>query len=142
MGKTDDLKERHNSYLAKPNINPSTQKKNDSAKMQQFMGVALEHGCHVMRRYRYVEASDDNTSGGIGDRYAQMMETRMLSYFDYAYNHVSNPARRAIYLTPRTLFCCLPAGVTVHNTAPLHLGASKRQFPEEQKAGQSCLVWL
>jgi hypothetical protein len=85
-----------------------------------------------------LQAVYDNKQHGLGDRHAQMMETRMLGAFDYAFNQQANPPKRMIWLEPRTTCCCFSAGVIVHNVDPLDMGRG-RQFPAAHKAGTSCL---
>ncbi|KAI3438952.1 hypothetical protein D9Q98_001366 [Chlorella vulgaris] len=133
VGKAVNLKQRHNQYLSLPTS------ADPDANLARHFACALEHGCEVWRRYRYVEqAVYDNKQHGLGDRHAQMMETRMLGAFDYAFNQQANPPKRMIWLEPRTTCCCFSAGVIVHNVDPLDMGRG-RQFPAAHKAGTSCL---
>lgn len=130
VGKAVDLKQRHNQYLQ---VNGE-----DAQRMANRLSLAVEQGCQVWRRFRYVEGNVGNTKDSVGDRYAAMMETRMLSYFDYALNQTANPPKRTIWLEPRTVFCCFPAGVIVHNVEPMQLGTKGPYLPARHKAGSSC----
>lgn len=83
--------------------------------MWPFFSHALRHGCEIWRRFVYlpappraVKANDE------GDRAVAQVETRWLSYFDYAFNREANPPKRKIHLEPRVWCCMCPIPNGVH----------------------------
>ena len=108
LGKTTDLKRRHNEYLSS----------SEQVRMWPYFNHALQNGCQILRRYCYLTSAGKVKQDSEGDRAVTMMETRFLSYFDYAWNKEANPPKRSVYLKPRTVLCCFPGGVTVVSGPP------------------------
>lgn len=104
VGKTTDLHRRHEEYL--------TYSK-EGTRMWPFFEHALRNKCQVWRRFAYLNTISSVGKDTEGDRAVAQMETRWLSYFDYAFNREANPPKRFIHLEPQTFCCFIPAGIKV-----------------------------
>lgn len=123
LGKTTDLKRRHNDYLGSSK---------EMVRMWPFFEYALQNGCQVWRRYCYLKTPKGYKvkSETEGDRAVTMMETRWLSYFDYAWNKEANPPKRMVYLEPRRVFCFIPSGVNIR-AQPVAKGSKDSNYFDE-----------
>lgn len=99
VGKTNNLKERHTQYL----------NSGEETRMWPFFNHAVKHKCQVWRRFCYFKTAGKMPVNSEPDRAVHQMETRWLSYFDYAWNAQQNPPKRLVFLKPKD-FCGIPTG--------------------------------
>ena len=110
-GGQQGIRQRHQAY------------RKDGDHLNKLFQIAFKHQCQIWRRW-VVNPQLPTGETGMGDRWATQMETRCLSFFDYAYNIDSNVTEkgkvhaRSLYIMPRNLFYCIPAGISICNENP------------------------
>jgi hypothetical protein len=113
-GGRDGVHGRHSTHINKFKARDS----NIQAQLQH----AFAQGCHLYRRFK---TNKDLATGAEsdGDRWATQLETRFLSFFDYAWNVEANTTEkkvgpRCLYIKPRRFLGIFPAGIAICDDSP------------------------
>lgn len=94
------MKERHEKY-----------KKEDSNHIAHLFRLAQKNGCYIFRRYKY-DNYHQGGKHGAGDILVTSIESRFLSYFDYAFNKQLNGKDRPLVLAERSSYG-VPRGIYI-----------------------------